>query len=155
MNALFPLKAKSIQKNAALISITVRSKQQMPLSAPTPCRDPSCPEVLATPGFCSKHKGTVHRDYGRARRLFDGEVSFYRSSAWRATRAAFLRDNPLCVRCKANGLFIQAMVVDHVLPLKDGGERFNRINLQSLCVSCHNRKTAIETHAKSFKPRRD
>jgi 5-methylcytosine-specific restriction enzyme A len=36
-------------------------------------------------------------------------------------------------------------VVDHVVPLKDGGARFDRANLQPLCVSCHNRKTARET----------
>jgi 5-methylcytosine-specific restriction protein A len=36
-------------------------------------------------------------------------------------------------------------VADHVLPLKDGGARFDWANLQALCVSCHNRKTAGET----------
>lgn len=40
---------------------------------------------------------------------------------------------------------IAAVVVDHVVPIKDGGARFDWVNLQSLCVSCHNRKTATET----------
>jgi hypothetical protein len=40
---------------------------------------------------------------------------------------------------------VAAKVVDHVTPLKDGGERFDASNLQGLCVSCHNAKTARET----------
>ncbi len=39
---------------------------------------------------------------------------------------------------------VVASVVDHVVPIKDGGERFDAANLQALCVSCHNRKTATE-----------
>jgi 5-methylcytosine-specific restriction protein A len=38
-----------------------------------------------------------------------------------------------------------AKVVDHIVPVKEGGERFERVNLQSLCVPCHNAKTASET----------
>jgi 5-methylcytosine-specific restriction protein A len=38
-----------------------------------------------------------------------------------------------------------ANVVDHIVPVKQGGERFDRSNLQSLCVPCHNAKTASET----------
>lgn len=60
-------------------------------------------------------------------------------------RAAVLREGPLCLACKAHGRSVAAVVVDHVVPLKDGGARFDRANLQPLCVSCHNRKTARET----------
>lgn len=38
-----------------------------------------------------------------------------------------------------------AKVVDHIVPVKQGGERFEGANLQSLCVPCHNAKTASET----------
>ncbi|WP_269112462.1 HNH endonuclease [Burkholderia thailandensis] len=51
----------------------------------------------------------------------------------------------MCVACQARGMTIAAVVVDHVVPIKDGGARFDWVNLQSLCVSCHNRKTATET----------
>lgn len=43
-------------------------------------------------------------------------------------------------------------LADHVQPLKEGGERFGWQNLQPLCVSCHNRKTARETAAKRYTP---
>jgi 5-methylcytosine-specific restriction protein A len=104
---------------------------------------------LATPGYCDKHRGTAHRDYGRARRRFDAEHGFYRTAAWRATRAAYLRAHPLCCKCTARGRRVTARVVDHVVPIKDGGARFDWDNLQALCVACHNSKTATETHARA------
>ena len=117
----------------------------MPRRAPTPCRYPGCAAVLAQPGYCPTHRPLVHRDYGRARRGFDAEVGFYQSKDWRALRAAVLRESPLWLACKDHGRLVAAGVVDHVVPLKDGGARFDRANLQPLCVSCHNRKTARET----------
>lgn len=117
----------------------------MPLAAPTPCRHPGCGAVLAKPGYCDAHRVAVHRDYGRARRGFDTERGFYQSAAWRAVRAAFLREHSVCTRCQGRGRVVVAVVADHVLPLKDGGARFDWANLQALCVSCHNRKTAGET----------
>ena len=117
----------------------------MPRSAPTPCRQPGCGAVLATPGYCDAHRSASHRDYARARRGFDTERGFYQSAAWRAVRAAFLTQHPLCTRCDARGRVVVAVVADHVIPLKDGGAWFGWTNLQGLCVSCHNRKTAYET----------
>ena len=117
----------------------------MPLKAPTPCRHPGCGVVLTTPGYCDAHRAAVHRDYGRARHRFDSECGFYQSVAWRTVRAAFLREHPVCARCAAQGRLIAAVVVDHVVPLKDGGARFDWTNLQGLCVPCHNSKTAGET----------
>ena len=115
------------------------------MSAPTPCRYPGCSAVLGTPGYCSVHRVAVHRDYGRARRYFDSELGFYQSRSWRAARAALLREQPLCAVCKAVGRLLPAKVVDHIVPIKDGGARFDQANLQPLCVACHNRKTARET----------
>ena len=63
-------------------------------------------------------------------------------------RAAFLREHPLCGVCAARGRVVPAVVVDHAVPLKDGGARFDAAGLQSLCISCHNRKTARETARK-------
>lgn len=124
----------------------------MPRSAPTPCRYPGCAEVVAVLGYCDAHRPLIHRDYGRARRGFDAEVGFYQSKDWRVLRAAVLRESPLCVVCKAKERLIAAGVVDHVVPLKDGGARFDRDNLQPLCVSCHNRKTARETAGRRQTP---
>jgi 5-methylcytosine-specific restriction protein A len=56
-----------------------------------------------------------------------------------------LRDVPLCAACGARGRLVAAKVVDHVQPIKSGGARFDRTNLQPLCIPCHNRKTARES----------
>ncbi|NVO05715.1 MAG: HNH endonuclease [Rhodoferax sp.] len=109
--------------------------------------------MLSTPGYCDAHRPLAHRDYGRVRRGFDAEVGFYQSRQWRALRAAYLREHPLCCVCGGNGFLVPARVVDHVLPIKDGGARFDACNLQSLCVPCHNRKTARETGSRRRPPR--
>lgn len=116
----------------------------MPCSAPTPCRYPGCAAVLAIPGYCQQHKSEQHKDYGRMRRGFDTEASFYQSKAWRDVRAAFLREHPLCCRCEGEDELVPAKVVDHIKPLKLGGARFDTANLQALCVPCHNRKSMRE-----------
>ena len=63
-------------------------------------------------------------------------------------RAAFLRAHPVCAVCAARGRVVPAVVVDHAVPLKDGGERLDWANLAALCVADHNAKTARETAAK-------
>ena len=54
----------------------------------------------------------------------------------------------MLVHMAAGVPFTPARVVDHITPIKDGGERFCWSNLQPLCISCHNRKTAKETSRK-------
>jgi 5-methylcytosine-specific restriction endonuclease McrA len=61
---------------------------------------------------------------------------------WRRVRALHLRSEPLCRMCLARGVVTPATMVDHVLPINDGGERLDDDNLQSLCVDCHAKKTA-------------
>jgi 5-methylcytosine-specific restriction protein A len=124
----------------------------MPKRAPTPCRYPGCHAIVSIPGHCDAHAALRHRDYGRRRRGFDAEVGFYQSRQWRMVRAAFLREHPLCVVCGARGVLAPAAVVDHVMPVKEGGARFAAANLQPLCVPCHNRKTARESAGRRRTP---
>jgi len=53
-------------------------------------------------------------------------------------RAEFLRANPLCCCCKANGVIKAATVLDHIEPHK-GDRRLFRdpTNWQALCAACH------------------
>lgn len=55
-----------------------------------------------------------------------------------------LARHPLCVECQAKGMVVAAAEVDHIVPLADGGTNDDE-NLQSLCKSCHSRKTARES----------
>ncbi len=63
-------------------------------------------------------------------------------SKWQKARAGYLKQNPLCVECGAEGVSMQAAVVDHIDPHKGDMKKFwNRSNWQSLCNYHHNVKT--------------
>lgn len=67
--------------------------------------------------------------------------TFYHSQRWRKTRKLYLKNNPLCVMCKEKGLLVNGNVVDHVIPIKKGGEPLDLHNLQTLCFKCHSSKS--------------
>lgn len=69
------------------------------------------------------------------------------NARWRRLRRMCLRREPLCRECKAAGFDVAASVVDHIIPLSEGGTNEFK-NLQSLCVMHHNKKTARERNDK-------
>lgn len=69
-------------------------------------------------------------------------------SRWNKARKSFLENNPLCVRCKAEGVIKAANVVDHITPHRgDQGLFWSLANWQALCKKCHDTKTAKEDGA--------
>lgn len=59
---------------------------------------------------------------------------------WQKAREAFLRENPLCVMCTAQGVVNVATVVDHITPHRGDQSLFwRRSNWQSLCSTHHSR----------------
>jgi 5-methylcytosine-specific restriction endonuclease McrA len=74
------------------------------------------------------------------------------SPRWPALRLqAKRRDGFRCVECGARG----RLEVDHVQPVRDAPLlAFNLNNLQTLCASCHARKTAHETGIAPLSPQR-
>ena len=58
---------------------------------------------------------------------------------WRRESRTFLRQNPLCVMCKALGKTTLAVLVDHIVPHRDDPELFwdSENNWRGLCASCH------------------
>ena len=82
-----------------------------------------------------------NRTYNKTLRT---EQAFYNSRAWRLTRNAYARSNPLCVACRNEGIATTSQVVDHITPIKQGGDRLAAGNLQSLCHRHHAIKTALE-----------
>ena len=77
-----------------------------------------------------------------------GDTSFYRKSPWRKLRKVVLNKNPLCVICLEEGIVTQADVVDHIVPIKQGGAKLDETNLQGLCHKHHNKKTHDENNPK-------
>lgn len=66
---------------------------------------------------------------------------------WQKARLDFLDRNPLCIDCLAANpkRISEATDVDHVVPHQGNQSLFwDETNWQSLCHSCHSRKTARE-----------
>ena len=71
---------------------------------------------------------------------------FYTSRRWRALRERILRRDPLCVRCLAVGRTEPANEVHHIVPRKQAEAlRYDELNLEALCKSCHSRETRRES----------
>lgn len=103
----------------------------MPTRSIKPCTWPGC-GTLVTRGRCEKHG--YHDRSGPTNPK-------YLSRYWKDLRAAHLRAHPLCVECFALGRVTLANTVDH----KDGDDtNDDPSNFQSLCGTCHSRKTATQ-----------
>jgi 5-methylcytosine-specific restriction protein A len=78
-------------------------------------------------------------------------MKFYWSKEWRALRSLKIQDNPLCEECERNGKLTPGHAVDHIIPVIDRPDlALDYDNLQTLCTSCHSRKTILE-NAESMK----
>lgn len=76
---------------------------------------------------------------------------FYQSKLWRATRKKYIEIFPLCRHCEEKGIIKEAEVVDHIKPIEQGGNKLDVKNLQSLCHSCHNKKSNAERFGNTYK----
>lgn len=97
---------------------------------PKPCSAPGCPN-LANGCYCEAHQHLAERYRGTAhQRGYDHR--------WRVYRKRFLSAHPLCAECGR-----LATVVDHIKAHKGDQDLFwDTSNHQSLCETCHNKKTA-------------
>lgn len=106
----------------------------MPLRAPAICN--RCQRAIPNGQRCAcapRDRSPDNRPSARQRGY---------SFAWEQARAAFLREHPQCVRCKA-----AAKVVDHVIPHRGDQSKFwEKANWQPLCTACHARGKQIEEH---------
>ncbi|MFN7881901.1 MAG: HNH endonuclease signature motif containing protein [bacterium] len=114
----------------------------MPASAPRPCTYPGCGVLVQGGGRCDAHKRIEAKQLDQ-RRGTSHERGY--TSAWQKARAAWLARHPLCKRCESAGQIVAATVVDHIIPHRGDKQRFwDSTNWQSLCKTCHDRKTATE-----------
>tara|TARA_Y100000004_G_scaffold126789_1_gene142717 strand:- start:15 stop:371 length:357 start_codon:yes stop_codon:yes gene_type:complete len=71
-------------------------------------------------------------------------ASFYNNKRWKNIRAYFIKRNPLCIECERGGLIKGAEVIDHIIPIKQGGDMYSEKNLQPMCKKCHDKKSRRE-----------
>lgn len=64
-------------------------------------------------------------------------------SAHRKNRLDHFRKEPFCRRCRQSGRIVPGTVLDHIVPLSQGGKDIPS-NWQTLCASCHGNKTKTE-----------
>ncbi len=103
-----------------------------------PCR--KCGK-LTREGYCTEHKPA------KADRRESAEWhGWYNKPIWKTElRPAQLMRQPFCCSCQAKEYRTRASVVDHIVPFRGDWMLFvDPANHQSLCKSCHDRKTALE-----------
>jgi 5-methylcytosine-specific restriction protein A len=127
---------------------TGRGTPVSPSRAPRPCIEPGCPAAADRGSRCLEHlrqRDTVRRVARRAK----GEI--YKTARWLRLRAAHLSSEPLCQcsdpQCghhQGRECWRPGYAVDHITPIERGGDAWAEENLQTLCLSCHSRKTMLE-----------
>ena len=107
-----------------------------------PCRHPGC-TVLVPDGYCDAHRP---KERDRRSQEAQGWRWMYQTDKWtKDLQPAQLLQKPFCRACAQRGLRVRATDVDHIEPHRGDWTKFtDRANLQSLCHSCHSRKTALE-----------
>jgi len=109
------------------------------------CKAPGCLKLTAE-GWCPDHKPKAERKESAAwHHLYTNP-----RCGWRRRRDAQLAREPFCRSCAGHGLRVQATDVDHVVPHRGDLQLFLHGELQSLCHSCHSRKTMAE-NAEAFR----
>lgn len=114
----------------------------MPRKPKRPCSYPGCPK-LVDGQYCVEHKRLTDKQYNQYGRD-NFTKSFYKTPEWLYAKRQQLNAHPFCEECLKAGKRTKATMVDHIVPIKQGGDRFATSNLQSLCWSCHSRKSVAE-----------
>lgn len=116
--------------------------EDMPRKPKKPCNYPGCPN-LTDELYCPIHKHQCNIDYSKYKRdKFD--KTFYSSPEWLKVKRRQLLEEPFCRECLKKGIYTKATMVDHIKPIKQGGDWYDPSNLQSLCWSCHSKKSIEE-----------
>ncbi len=74
--------------------------------------------------------------------------NFYNSRSWRNFAHQLRKDEPLCRMCIAEGRTTPCTMVDHIIPINQGGSKWDKDNLQPLCKSHHAKKSAKDKDIK-------
>lgn len=71
------------------------------------------------------------------------DQKIYQSRRWRRERLDYLAENP---RCNVKGCKRSAVILDHIVSIRNGGDIWDDSNWQGLCKNHHNSKTGKESN---------
>jgi len=112
------------------------------------CKKMGCSNLVVK-GYCNKH--ALYAEQESKERFTTLNIkktpeqrAFYSSVEWTATSKAHRTREPLCRRCKAQGI-IRAATLTHHNPslqylLDNNMNPFDHEYLESLCLSCHQKE---------------
>lgn len=115
----------------------------MPYKPERACSNRSCPNTTKNfMGYCNDCINERNRANPRQ------DQKEYNTDQWKQIRNIVLSKNPLCVVCAEYGETTEATEVDHIKEWRTGRDKaeqwslfISMDNLQSLCKSCHSKKT--------------
>ena len=101
------------------------------------CAAPGCNVLIDAGSRCARHM-TEKRRWADAAK--PAHSMLYKDARWRNASRLHRARQPLCVACGGLGV-----VTDHIVPHKGDIALFwQSDNWQTLCVTCHNRKSRTE-----------
>ncbi len=113
----------------------------MPREPSRACRIFGCPNTEP----CAIHKRLFGKNLTAKERGY--------TAAWERLSKRWLARHPLCLKCNQAGLTVAATAVDHIRPHRgDLSIVFDTRNLQSLCASCHAKKSGTEQMGDNVQP---
>ena len=74
----------------------------------------------------------------------NADTQWYRQKRWFSLRDRVRKEEPFCRECGKLGRQVLTTEIDHIKPVRLGGEKYDRTNVQGLCTPCHSRKSALE-----------
>ncbi len=107
------------------------------------CRRPSCSCIALLNGYCEDHQGEIKEVKKEWKKDFKcrSYKHLYDSARWKRRREKQLKKQPLCEECLKQGIITIAAIADHIEDHKGDLAKFFQGKLQSLCPSCHSKKT--------------
>jgi 5-methylcytosine-specific restriction protein A len=108
----------------------------MPERALRPCAMHGCP-ALTRNRHCPLHSTQEQQEEKQYDRNRGRAAQRGYDSVWQLLRITYLQQHPLCDQCALEGKVVSAVLVHHIIPIKDGGARLDPSNLCSMCQPHH------------------
>lgn len=108
------------------------------------CKVKGCSQWSRRDDLCMKHYILKPKVKNKQRHLYPHHKLYYTNS-WKKLRETKLAMNPLCEQCGASSLSAgmeTSLHIDHINDHKGDENLFYELdNLQTLCISCHSKKS--------------